>query len=72
MNALHPDRMTDDERLDEVARILAAGLLRHRSRAIREAEKCGARPAIQVDGAATPRTQGRSEPACAAVPVVWS
>ena len=27
-NALHPERMTADERLDEVADILASGLLR--------------------------------------------
>ena len=31
-NALHPDRMTADERLDEVADILAAGFLRLRTR----------------------------------------
>jgi hypothetical protein len=31
LNALHPDRMTADERLDEVADILAAGLFRLRS-----------------------------------------
>ena len=28
MNALHPDRMTAAERLDEVAAILGAGILR--------------------------------------------
>ena len=32
MNALHPSRMTASERLDEVARILAAGFLRARAR----------------------------------------
>ena len=31
INALDPDRMTADERLDEVAEILAAGFLRLRS-----------------------------------------
>ena len=31
-NALHPDLMTAAERLDEVARILAAGILRARAR----------------------------------------
>lgn len=31
-NALHPDLMTADERLDEVAAILAAGILRLRVR----------------------------------------
>jgi hypothetical protein len=31
-NALHPDLMTADERLDEVAAILAAGILRMRAR----------------------------------------
>jgi hypothetical protein len=31
-NALHPDRMTAAERLDEVAEILATGLMRLRSR----------------------------------------
>jgi hypothetical protein len=31
-NALAPDLMTADERLDEVARLLAAGLLRLRQR----------------------------------------
>ena len=31
-NALHPERMTADERLDEVADILAVGLLRLRER----------------------------------------
>ena len=28
-NALHPDRMTAAERLDEIAAILGAGILRH-------------------------------------------
>lgn len=32
INALDPDRMTADERLDEVADILAAGVLRLRKR----------------------------------------
>jgi|TARA_B100001971_G_scaffold209577_1_gene233427 hypothetical protein len=31
-NALHPDRMTADERLDEVADILATGLARWNER----------------------------------------
>lgn len=31
-NALHPDRMTAAERLDEVADILAAGLIRLKTR----------------------------------------
>jgi len=31
-NALHPDRMTQPERLDEVADILAAGLIRLKAR----------------------------------------
>ena len=31
-NALHPDRMTAAERLDEVADILAAGLIRLKAR----------------------------------------
>ncbi len=31
-NALDPDRMTTDERLDEVADILAAGVMRLRKR----------------------------------------
>ncbi|MEW5729608.1 MAG: hypothetical protein AB1918_17390 [Pseudomonadota bacterium] len=31
-NALHPDRMTAAERLDEVAEILAAGLIRLKAR----------------------------------------
>jgi len=30
-NALHPDRMTQPERLDEVANILAVGLIRLRA-----------------------------------------
>jgi hypothetical protein len=30
--AIHPDRLTADERLDEVAEILAAGLMRLMSR----------------------------------------
>ena len=37
MSGLHPDRMTPDERLDEVARLLALGFLRLRAR--RQAEK---------------------------------
>jgi hypothetical protein len=32
LNALHPDRMTAAERLGEIARILAAGLIRLRAR----------------------------------------
>lgn len=32
-NALHPDRMTAAERLDEVAAILAVGILRLRGKA---------------------------------------
>lgn len=32
-NPLHPDRMTATERLDEVARLLAAGILRARRKA---------------------------------------
>lgn len=32
MNAIHPDRMTRAERLDEIARILAQGILRRRAR----------------------------------------
>ncbi len=32
LNALHPDRMTVAERLDEVAAILAAGILRRREK----------------------------------------
>ena len=31
-NALHPDRMTQPERLDEVADILAAGLIQLKAR----------------------------------------
>ena len=31
-NALHPSQMTTAERLDEVARILAAGILRARAK----------------------------------------
>jgi hypothetical protein len=31
-NALHPDRMTPAERLDEIAEILAAGLIRLQAR----------------------------------------
>jgi hypothetical protein len=31
-NALHPDRMTAPERLDEVANILAVGLIRLKAR----------------------------------------
>ena len=31
MSGLHPDRMTPDERLDEVARLLALGFLRLRA-----------------------------------------
>lgn len=31
-NALHPDRMSAPERLDEIAEILAAGLMRLRAR----------------------------------------
>jgi hypothetical protein len=37
MSGLHPDLMTADERLDEVARLLALGYLRMRAR--RQAEK---------------------------------
>ena len=33
---LHPDRMTPSERLDEVARLLALGILRLRSRRAKE------------------------------------
>ena len=32
MNALHPDRMSADERLDELATVLARGLQRLRTR----------------------------------------
>jgi hypothetical protein len=32
MNPLHPDRMTPDERLAEIAEILAAGLMRLNAR----------------------------------------
>ena len=32
LNALHPDRMTAAERLDEVAAILGAGILRRREK----------------------------------------
>jgi hypothetical protein len=32
MNPLHPDRMSAAERLDEIAEILAAGLMRLRAR----------------------------------------
>jgi len=32
INALNPDRMTTDERLDEVAEILAIGIIRLQSR----------------------------------------
>ena len=35
-NALHPDRMTTDERLGEVASILAAGLIRLQARKSRQ------------------------------------
>jgi hypothetical protein len=38
-NALHPDHMTADERLDEVAEILAAGFLRWRHRQARANSK---------------------------------
>jgi hypothetical protein len=31
-NALHPDRMSAAERLDEIAEVLAAGLMRLRAR----------------------------------------
>jgi hypothetical protein len=31
-NAIHPDRMTARERIDEIAEILAAGLMRLRAR----------------------------------------
>jgi hypothetical protein len=37
-NALDPDRMTTDERLREVAEILAAGLLRLRAKRAAEGE----------------------------------
>jgi hypothetical protein len=32
INAVHPDRMTSDERIAEIAEILAAGLMRLRAR----------------------------------------
>jgi hypothetical protein len=32
LNAIHPDRMTADERLAEIAEILAGGLMRLRAR----------------------------------------
>jgi hypothetical protein len=35
-NALHPDRLTPTQRLDEVARLLALGYLRLRARRQRE------------------------------------
>jgi hypothetical protein len=35
-NALHPDRMTTAERLDELASILAVGLIRLRARKSRQ------------------------------------
>jgi len=38
-NGLEPDRMTDDERLDEVAELLAVGILRHHVRQLQVAEK---------------------------------
>lgn len=36
MNPLHPDRMSAPERLDEIAAILAAGLMRLKARQSRQ------------------------------------
>ncbi len=39
MNALDPNLMTAEERLDEVAEILAAGFLRRRRRRLEKSDK---------------------------------
>lgn len=38
MNPLHPDLLTAEERLDEVARILATGILRLKQKKLEESE----------------------------------
>jgi hypothetical protein len=46
-NALHPDLMTSTERLDEIAEILAAGILRLRARL--RAPRGSTREQVRVD-----------------------
>jgi len=53
MNPLHPDRMSAAERLDEIADILAAGLMRLRAR--KSSALSGDRGESCLDFAATQR-----------------
>ena len=61
-NALHPDHMTADERLDEVARILAAGIVRARQRQLekRSGAAAGKRD-VSLDFSARQRGSDRTK-----------
>ena len=58
LNALHPDLMTPAERLDEIAEILAAGIVRARERL--RALRGSTAEQVRVDF--SPRRSGRARP----------
>lgn len=61
-NALHPDHMTADERLDEVARLLAAGIIRARNRRMEDQAKTKAKERdVSLDFTARQRGSDRTK-----------
>jgi len=57
-NALHPDQMSAGQRLGEVARILAEGLLRRRLREFRNPKIVSGMGEIHLDDTRPPRRHG--------------
>lgn len=57
-NSLHPDQMTAQERLDEVAGLLALAIIRRHSRALRNPELTTAGTAEGLDSTPNPSVHG--------------
>lgn len=61
MNPLHPDLLTAEERLDEVARILATGILRLRKKQLEESEKNEKTESFPLDVSLKHSAHGRTK-----------